>query len=176
MAHALPVFLAAWLVIGLGMGAGLYDPAFATLGRLYGEGGRPAITALTLFGGFASTVCWPLSAFLETHLGWRGACLTYAGIQLAVSLPIYLFGLPREPRRAVGSASPAPVNPASVRMPEPGCAVFPLLACSVTLASMISTVFSVHLLTVSAGQRHSFCGGGRPRRTRRAVPGRRACD
>ena len=78
------------------MGAGLYDPAFATLGRLYGESGRSAITTLTLFGGFASTVCWPLSAFLDAHLGWRGACLVYAAFQLAVALPIYLFVLPRE--------------------------------------------------------------------------------
>ena len=69
LAHSLPAFLAAWLLVGLGMGAGLYDPAFATLGRLYGRGGRSAITTLTLFGGFASTVCWPLSAFLDAHLG-----------------------------------------------------------------------------------------------------------
>ena len=99
LAHSLPAFLIAWSLIGLGMGAGLYDPAFATLGRLYGHGGRSAITTLTLFGGFASTVCWPLSAFLDAHLGWRGACLVYAGFQLAVALPAYLFLLPREPQR-----------------------------------------------------------------------------
>ena len=69
LSHALPIYLAAWLVIGLGMGAGLYDPAFATLGRLYGLGGRSAITTLTLFGGFASTVCWPLSAFSRRAFG-----------------------------------------------------------------------------------------------------------
>jgi hypothetical protein len=57
LAPSLPVCILAWLVIGLGMGAGLYDPAFATLGRLYGHRGRSAISALTLFGGFASTVC-----------------------------------------------------------------------------------------------------------------------
>src|SRR6202022_3037493 len=101
LAHSLPIFLAAWIVIGLGMGAGLYDPAFATLGRLYGEGGRSAITTLTLFGGFASTVCWPLSAFLDTHLGWRGAFFVYAALQVAVALPIYLFVLPRETQRPV---------------------------------------------------------------------------
>ena len=87
------------------MGAGLYDPAFATLGRLYGENGRSAITTLTLFGGFASTVCWPLSAFLEARYGWRGACLVYARFQLAVALPVYLFVLPRETRRPL--AEPA---------------------------------------------------------------------
>ena len=100
LARSLPVYVAAWLVIGLGMGAGLYDPAFATLGRLYGHGGRSAITALTLFGGFASTICWPLSAFLEAHLGWRGACVAYAGFQLFVALPIYVLVVPREPRRS----------------------------------------------------------------------------
>ena len=99
LAHSLAAFMAAWLLMGLGMGAGLYDPAFATLGRLYGHGGRSAITMLTLFGGFASTVCWPLSAFLNAHLGWRGVCLVYAGFQLAVALPAYVFVLPREPQR-----------------------------------------------------------------------------
>ena len=95
-AQSLAAFLVAWVLIGLGMGAGLYDPAFATLGRLYGHGGRSAITALTLFGGFASTVCWPLSAFLDAYLGWRGACLVYASFQLAIALPAYLFVLPRK--------------------------------------------------------------------------------
>ena len=63
LAQSLPVYFLGWLIVGLGMGAGLYDPAFATLGRLYGKAARSAITGLTLFGGFASTVCWPLSAF-----------------------------------------------------------------------------------------------------------------
>ena len=107
LAHSLPAFLTAWLLVGLGMGAGLYDPAFATLGRLYGHGGRSAITTLTLFGGFASTVCWPLSAFLDAHLGWRGVCLVYAGFQLAVALPAYVFVLPHEPQRARACVSVA---------------------------------------------------------------------
>ena len=73
----------AWLVIGLGMGAGLYDPAFGTLGRLYGENARSAITQITLFGGFASTVCWPLSALFVEQFGWRGTSLAYAAISIA---------------------------------------------------------------------------------------------
>lgn len=71
-AHSLAVYVAGWLIIGLGIGTGLYDPAFATLGCLYGRAARAAVTALTLFGGFASTVCWPLSAYLVGEVGWRG--------------------------------------------------------------------------------------------------------
>jgi len=148
LSHSLPAYLIAWLLIGLAMGAGLYDPAFATLGRLYGHGGRSAITTLTLFGGFASTVCWPLSAFLDAHLGWRGACLVYAGFQLAVALPAYLFALPRESPRP----APLPVSPNSqAHAPESGGlrgTTFLLLASTITLSSVISTTLSVHLLTV----------------------------
>jgi MFS family permease len=149
LAHSLPAFLRAWLLIGLGMGTGLYDPAFATLGRLYGHGGRSAITTLTLFGGFASTVCWPLSAFLDSHFGWRGTCLVYASFQLAVALPAYLFVLPREPSRP----SSAPVSgtlpmPAATSRDSRGSSLFLLLAATITLSSVISTTMSVHLLTV----------------------------
>jgi MFS family permease len=150
LAHSLPAFLTAWLLVGLGMGTGLYDPAFATLGRLYGHTGRSAITTLTLFGGFASTVCWPVSAFLDGHLGWRGVCLVYAGFQLAVALPAYVFVLPREPQR------PAPVSASPILPPDPttrtrdseGGAVLLLMAATITLSSMISTTLSVYLLTV----------------------------
>ena len=80
LAPALPVYLAAWVVLGIGMGTGLYDAVFAALGRMYGSEARGPITNLTLFGGFASTVCWPLSAFMIEHIGWRTACFVYAGV------------------------------------------------------------------------------------------------
>ena len=67
LAPSLPLYLAAWVVLGVGMGTGLYDAVFAALGRIYGSGARGPITNLTLFGGFASTVCWPLSAFMIDH-------------------------------------------------------------------------------------------------------------
>jgi MFS family permease len=79
-------YLAAWLLVGVGMGFGLTDAAFSTLGSIYGESARGAITSLTLFAGFASTVCWPLSAYLVAHLGWRGTCFVYAAIQIGVAL------------------------------------------------------------------------------------------
>ncbi|MDJ0388078.1 MFS transporter [Roseomonas sp. E05] len=150
LAPALPVFVAAWVVIGLGMGAGLYDPAFSALGRLYGETARAAITQVTLFGGFASTVCWPLTAFLAAHLGWRGACAAYAAIHLALVLPLYLLALPREQARAP-QASPATGLPPGHLRPEQRPA-FVLLAAGFTLANLIMTVIAVHLLALLQSQ------------------------
>jgi len=147
LAPSLPVFIAAWIVIGLGMGAGLYDPAFSALGRLYGEGARSAITQVTLFGGFSSTVCWPLSALLVEHFGWRGACLTYAAINLAVVLPLYLLGVPREPRDRPGlPRRAAPSGAARVRAGDR--VLFVLLAAGLTLAYVIMTIIAVQLLNL----------------------------
>ena len=152
LAPSLPVFVLAWIVLGLAMGAGLYDPAFSTLGRLYGDHARPAITHVTLFGGFASTVCWPLSALLVDHLGWRGACLTYAAIHLTVVLPLYLFGVPREASKpaAAPTAAKAVSVPGPVRAGQRYALV--MLAASFTLAAVIMTVISVHLLTLLQSQ------------------------
>ncbi len=87
---------AAWLVLGIGMGMGLYDAAFATLTRLYGVAARKPITGITLIAGFASTVGWPISAYLDAHFGWRIACLVWAATHLLVALPLNLT-LPRVP-------------------------------------------------------------------------------
>jgi MFS family permease len=97
-ASNLAMFAMGWLLIGIGMAAGLYDPAFATLGHILGDKARPAITTLTLSGGFASMICWPLSALFVDHFGWRGACFAYALIHLGISLPILLIALPDQTR------------------------------------------------------------------------------
>ncbi|MDR3465310.1 MAG: MFS transporter [Xanthobacteraceae bacterium] len=149
LANSLPAFLLAWVIVGFGMGAGLYDPAFATLGRLYGQNGRSAITSLTLFGGLASTVCWPLTALLEARFGWRETCLIYAGLQLGLALPIYLFVLPHEPKAVAHTPEQALASTRRHERPTaPNLGLFLLLATTITLASVVSTVISVHLLTV----------------------------
>jgi MFS family permease len=89
--------VAAWTVLGVGMAMGLYDPAFATLAGLYGRAARGPITGITLIAGFASTVGWPLSALLETHFGWRGACLVWAALHLLIGLPFNRLLIPRAP-------------------------------------------------------------------------------
>src|SRR5690606_8289479 len=64
---------AAWLILGIGMGSGLYEAAFAALVRLRGADSRASITGITLIAGFASTVGWPLTSLLEAQFGWREA-------------------------------------------------------------------------------------------------------
>lgn len=146
LSPALPVFLAAWVLIGIGMGTGLYDAVFAALGRLYGSEARGPITNLTLFGGFASTVCWPLSAFMIEHVGWRSACLIYAGLHLLISLPLQT-AVVRPVARSVPEASTATVQE---RSKPPRIAhealIFALLALVLSLAAGIGSIVVVHLL------------------------------
>ncbi|MBN8993590.1 MAG: MFS transporter [Rhizobiales bacterium] len=147
----LPLYIMSWLVVGVGMGAGLYDAAFATLGRLYGQRARTAIATLTLFGGFASTVCWPLSALFVSEFGWRNACLIYAAIHVAVLLPLYVFALPTEPKRElrVAALSTTPEGDGAARSVASGSKLlFVLITLVITISSMISAMLSVHLLTI----------------------------
>lgn len=146
VATTLPVFLAAWLILGAGMGAGLYDAAFATLGRLYGASARPAITTLTLWGGFASTVCWPLSAYLVEQLGWRGACFVYAAIQLGIALPLVLTFIPTASALPAATAGDGPAPDEALGAGERRALL--ILAAIVTLGGATTAIMSVHLLTL----------------------------
>ncbi len=91
---SIPVLILAWLLLGVGMGAGLYDAAFAALGRIYGDAARRSITGITLIAGFASTVGWPLSAWGLETIGWRNTCFAWAAAHILMGLPINLLMLP----------------------------------------------------------------------------------
>ncbi len=106
----LPVFVVAWLIVGLGMGMGLYEAAFAALTAIYGRGARGAITGVTLLAGFASTIGWPVSALVEAEMGWRATCYVWALAHLLLALPIYVFMIPKElgAHVSIEAAAPAP--------------------------------------------------------------------
>jgi MFS family permease len=89
--------MAAWTLLGVGMGFGLYEASFATAAGLYGRDARNAITGITLFAGFASTVGWPTSALFIDLFGWRGACAAWAVLHLLVGLPMNRFLVPKTP-------------------------------------------------------------------------------
>lgn len=144
-APVLAVYLGAWVVLGIGMGTGLYDAVFAALGRMYGHQARTPITNLTLFGGFASTICWPLSAFMIDHAGWRIACLIYAGLHLLVALPLQMAVIRRAPKadaavRSEENAAGAPPRIAHETL------IFALLAIVLSLAAGIGSIVVVHLM------------------------------
>jgi hypothetical protein len=102
------VLFAAWAVLGIGMAFGLYDAAFAALTALYGRNARSSITGITLFAGFASTVSWPVSAFLNDAVGWRETILVWAALNLVVGLPLNRFFLPARQRPALVSRPAGP--------------------------------------------------------------------
>lgn len=149
-AQSLPQFVIAWLIMGLGMGAGLYDAAFSTLGQIYRGRARTAITALTLWGGFASTVSWPLTAWLVEMVGWRGACFAYAAIQLLVSLPLVLRVVPRP----VTIAVPSDVQTTSVNVEFSKTArrQFLLLIATFMFAGITFSILTIHLLVLLQSQ------------------------
>ncbi len=91
---SIPMLIVAWLLLGVGMSAGLYDAAFAALGRIYGDSARRSITGITLIAGFASTVGWPLSAWGLETIGWRNTCFAWAAAHILIGLPINLIMLP----------------------------------------------------------------------------------
>jgi MFS family permease len=105
--------VAGWLVIGLAMGAGLYEVAFSSIVRLRAGQGARAIAGVTLVAGFASTIGWPLSSLLEAQAGWRGACAAWAALHLCVGLPLHLC----LPRRVPHVAA---ANPGSRENAHPG--------------------------------------------------------
>ncbi len=149
-APVLPIFIFGWVVLGAGMGAGLYDAAFATLGVIYGASARRTITYLTLWGGFASTICWPLSAFFVEEFGWRGACLTYAAIHIAICLPIILLVLPSG-NSTVSATAVSKIGP-DHRLSGPERRLFFLLAAVLMVGSVTMSIVSVHLLTLLQAQ------------------------
>jgi len=129
---------AGWVMLGLGMGIGLYEAAFATLAAVYGAGARSPITGITLLAGFASTVGWPLSAWMEAHWGWRGACCGWAAIQLLVALPL-------------NASLPIGVH----RSPDPPVASGPAVAATPTLAlAILAYVFAVTMFVSTALASH----------------------
>lgn len=146
LSQSLPVYLASWVVVGLGMGAGLYDAVFAALGRMYGRDARNPIASLTLFGGFSSTICWPLSAFMIAHIGWRDACLAYALLHLLASLPLQALVLPKaRPKEAALEAETRPDPRFASCIPNES-AIFALLALILSITAGVGAIVVVHLL------------------------------
>ena len=139
-------YLAVWMLLGVAIAASLYDPAFATLGRIFGAAARRPITALTLAGGFASTVSWPTTHILLEAVGWRGTYLVYAGLLACVAAPLHAFALPRTRADPVAPAG-GPVQVPTVVLPPKGWP-FVLVAAAFAAYAFVPSGMSAHLLAI----------------------------
>ncbi|HEU5019292.1 MAG TPA: MFS transporter, partial [Pseudolabrys sp.] len=139
-------YLAVWAVLGVAMAANLYDSAFASLGRIFGAGARRPISALTLIGGFASTVSWPVTHFLNEGIGWRGTYLIYALLLALVSAPLHALALPRRRHEAHESAHENTASPPKV-LPPHGLA-FALVASAFAAYAFVPSGLSANLLAI----------------------------
>ena len=158
----------AWAILGVGMGSGLYEAAFAALVRLYGTGSRNVITGITLIAGFASTVGWPLSALLESQVGWRGACFSWAALHLVLGIPLNAM-IPR--------AAPLPPLPAASAPPPAATTRQIARAGDAARARVRGDVVHQHgdggaPAAPAAGERRDARRRGRDRRARRSGAGR----
>jgi predicted MFS family arabinose efflux permease len=136
--HSQPMLWLAWLILGLGMGIGLYDTAFAALARIYGPQARSAITGITLIAGFASTVGWPLTAWGTSALGWRETCLAWAAAHVLLGLPLNLLLLPKPHNAAL---SPADSGKPHIPLDRP----MVVLAFAFAASWMVVAAMAVHL-------------------------------
>lgn len=136
-------YLAVWAFLGVGMRLTLYDAAFAALVQMTPSHGRIAISYLTLFGAFASTVFWVIGHYLNEAFGWRQTLVAFAAIHLMICLPLNWFGLAwRE--AGGGAASPAQtVRAAHDRPPLAGRARTMALALFALVMSLNGFIFGV---------------------------------
>jgi MFS family permease len=137
LAHGVPMLCAAWLLLGIGMALGLYDSAFATLGRIYGHSARKAITGITLIAGFASTIGWPLTSWGAAEIGWRDVCFAWAGGHIFIGLPMHLFLLQK-------AAAPAQMTTANKKAHVPIDRTMILLAFAFACAWVVTAAMAAH--------------------------------
>lgn len=144
-------YYGAWTVLGVAMTLTLYEAAFATINRQLVDGARQAISTVTLFGGLASTLFWPLTWYLGNAVGWRGAYLLFGLLQLTVCLPLHLLL-----RRA---GAPAAAIAGGARSHTLGEALrhgaFWKLALAFAVNTFAFSALSVHLLPLLRHYGHS---------------------
>ena len=134
---------AVWTLIGAGMACTLYESVFAFLIRTYPDDYRRRITFVTLLGGLASTVFWPLTALMLEQFGWRGALLVLAALQLIGCLLVHLLYLPRHsPHSRVTGGAREPAGALLRSRP------FILLAISFTLQSIVLAGLAAHIIAL----------------------------
>lgn len=146
--HHVVVYYFAWVLLGLGMRLTLYDAAFAALARIGGPGARRSMSQITLLGGLASSVFWPLGYALAESFGWRGALVAYAAISLSSTLLLLTLSNERyeEPEDTGGRPGPPLAGTDAQRVVAGG-----LFALIVACANFLAAGLSAHMIPILAG-------------------------
>lgn len=141
-------YVAVWILLGVALSASLYDAAFSSLGRIFGAAARRPITALTLAGGFASTVGWPATHYLTELVGWRGTYVIYAALLVVIAAPLHAFLLPRQ-RFAVEAPQADGIKAPDKVLPARGWP-FILVAGGFAIYAFVPSGLAAHLLAIFA--------------------------
>ena len=136
-------YLAVWAFLGLGMRLCLYDAAFVALVQTVPSRGRLAISYLTLFGAFASTVFWVAGHYANQAVGWRQTLVLFAAINLLVCLPLNWLGLARRERADAQAAAAAAVSPSQDGPPLQGSTRLVAMGLFALVMSLNGFVFGV---------------------------------
>jgi MFS family permease len=147
---SLASFYGVWIGLGVAMSAILYTPVFAVVTRRFPDDFRRAIITMTFLGGLASTVFIPLTAWLISLLGWRGALGVLAALQLLVCLPIHavlLRGAPRSVQASGGDSAGSVAAPPALRKLMRG-APFLLVGCFIVLFMAVTAALPAHLVSL----------------------------
>lgn len=150
LAPTLPVFLLAWVIIGVAMASGLYDALFTSLGSTYGLDARPIIVGITLISGFCTTVIWPLLAVMDHLMGWRMTCGVFGTVALFLLYPLYRYALDAHvPLTASGHSVKGAGKPLAPSIYWSMTALF-------AIAAALMTCLSIVILTVLQARGHSL--------------------
>lgn len=130
------LFQIGWLLAGIAMAMTLYEAAFSTLREISVTDFRRGVGVITIVGGFASTLYWPLTHWLADELGWRATLLVYAGMHLLICFPLHL-SLGHKPLAAQ-------VQTREEALPIVGKRQIALLAMPFALAALVTAAISSH--------------------------------
>lgn len=152
LSYSIEVYYLSWMLLGFAMRLCLYDAAFAALARIGGIHAKRPISQITLLGGLASTVFWPVGFFLAETFGWRAALMIYALFAL-LTIPLHLS----IPAGRFDDQTMTAENELSM-LPPPAAATAreqwiagSLYALIFTLLNFLNSAMSTHMITLLAG-------------------------
>lgn len=155
LSQGLAGYILAWVLIGIGTPLALTQAAAAAMAQLAGPKARQAIGLLMLLGGFASTVFWPLAAFLDATYGWRAMCLVFAAMHLVVCAPIHFFLLAPRPVEEPVRPQPALRPAAPPLSPERRRSALILMATAFSLQGFITWGLPLQVIEILKAYGHS---------------------